>query len=82
MDERTKSIIGAIAVIVVFLCSLAGVNLSTDAVFTGLSGLFAFITLCVTIWKNFPFTKAAIEGQKVINHLKAEEIAKDARGDE
>ena len=75
MDERTKTVIRAAAVLVVFGFSLAGITLETEAVVTGISGAVAFVTLCFSIWKNFNFTRAAQQGQLVTDKLKNEQRA-------
>jgi hypothetical protein len=81
MSETAKTVIKAAAVLIVFGFSLAGVTLETEAVVTGISGLVAFVTLCVSIWKNFNFTKAAQQGQLVTNRLKNEERALKLSGE-
>lgn len=75
MSETTKTVIKAAAVLVVFGFSLAGVTVETEAVVTGLSGAVAFATLCLSIWKNFNFTRAAQQGQLVTNRIKNEQRA-------
>lgn len=72
MNETFKTVIRAAAVLIVFLLSLAGITMDTEAVVTGISGAVAFVTLCVSIWKNFNFTKAAQQGQLVTDKLKNE----------
>ena len=73
--------IRAAAVLIVFALSLFGVKMDTEAVVTGISGAVAFATLCYTIWKNFPFTKAAQQGQMVIDRIKNEERAVNLKED-
>jgi len=75
MNETTKTVIRAAAVLIVFALSLAGVTIDTEAVVTGISGAVAFVTLCYSIWKNFNFTRSAQQGQLVTNKLKNEQRA-------
>ena len=75
MNETTKTVIRAAAVLIVFGFSLAGITLETEAVVTGISGAVAFVTLCYSIWKNFNFTFAAQQGQLVVDHIKTEQRA-------
>ena len=72
MSETTKTVIQAAAVLIVFGLSLFGVKMDADVVVTGLSGAVAFVTLCIAIWKNFNFTRAAQQGQMVTNRIKNE----------
>lgn len=75
MNETVKQIIKAVAVLIVFLLSLLGVTLDTEAVVTGVSGAVAFVTLCISIWENFNFTRASQQGQMVTDRIKNEQRA-------
>jgi len=75
MNETVKQVIKAAAVLIVFGLSFLGVTLDTEAVVTGISGAVAFVTLCVSIWENFNFTKASQQGQMVTDNIKNEQKA-------
>lgn len=75
MNETTRQVIKAAAVLIVFGLSFLGVTLDTEAVVTGISGAVAFVTLCVSIWENFNFTRASQQGQMVTDKIKNEQRA-------
>lgn len=75
MNETVKQVVKAAAILIVFGMSFLGVTLDTEAVVTGISGAVAFVTLCVSIWENFNFTKASQQGQMVTDKIKNEQRA-------
>lgn len=74
IDERWKAIFSAIGVIIVNAAALMGIDLGDGASIQDvLLGCAWIASLAWAIWRNFNFTFAASEGQKVINAIKSVE---------
>ena len=72
LDERWKAIIGAIAVIIVNAAALMGIDIEDGmTVENALYSIAWLASLGWAIWKNFNFTLAAAQGQRVVDNAKA-----------
>lgn len=71
--NRTKSVVSAVVVIVVYVASLFGVSLDAGLVTTTVSVAAALAALAWGVWKNHNFTDAANQAQKVLDDLKSKE---------
>lgn len=71
--NRTKSVVSAVVVIVVYVASLFGVSLDEGPVTTAVSVTAALAALTWGVWKNHNFTDAANQAQKVLDDLKSKE---------
>lgn len=81
IDERTKAIISAVAVIVVNLVAFVfGKNIDAGIVTDGLLAIVLLISTFWGIWKNHNFTPEAAEAQQVLNALKAEKKEEKLEG--
>lgn len=71
LDERWKAIIGALAVIIVNACALMGIDIEDGmTVENALYAVAWLVSIGWAIWKNFNFTLAAAEGQRVVDAAK------------
>ena len=75
MDERTKAIISAIAVLIVNFAALWGVSLDYETWVNGLCAIAMLAASVWAIWKNHNFTVEAAQAQLVLNGLKNERKA-------
>ena len=71
MDERVKAVISAAVVLAVDIAALFGVSLDLDALLDFVLSLAAVIATCWGIWKNHNFTRAAAQGQRVVDAIKS-----------
>lgn len=81
MDERTKAIISAIAVLIVNFAALWGVSLDYETWVNGLCAIAMLAASVWAIWKNHNFTVEAAQAQLVLNGLKNERKALELKED-
>jgi len=81
MDERTKAIISAIAVLIVNFAALWGVSLDYETWVNGLCAIAMLAASAWAIWKNHNFTPEAAQAQLVLNGLKNERKALELKED-
>lgn len=81
MDERTKAIISAVAVIAVNVAAFMGIALDQATVLNALMGVAMLAATVWGVWHNHNFTEAAIEGQRLTDLRKVEAKARAARGE-
>ena len=81
MDERTKAIISAIAVLIVNFAALWGVSLDYETWVNGLCAIAMLAASVWAIWKNHNFTVEAAQAQLVLNGLKNERKALEMKED-
>lgn len=81
MDERTKAIVSAAVIIAVNVAAFFGVTLDQNTVLDAALAVAALIATIWGIWRNHNFTDEAIQAQGVLDHLKAERLAAQARGE-
>lgn len=76
IDERTKAIISAAAVLIVNIVAFVfGQTIDAGIVSDGLLAIVLLVSTFWGIWKNHNFTPEAAEAQQVLNELKAEKKA-------
>ena len=74
IDERWKAIFSALGIIIVNAFALVGIDFGDGAQMQdALLGLAWIASLAWAIWKNHNFTRAAAEGQRVVDAIKAVE---------
>lgn len=81
MDERTKATISAAVVLAANILAYWGITLDVDVWVDGIFFVVMVVSTGYGIWKNHNFTEAAAKAQGVLDHLKAEKIAEQARGE-
>ena len=73
-NETMKACVNALCVLIVAGAGLLGFDLDADLVQNALSALAFLAAIAWGIWKNFNFTHAAQEGQKVTDSIKRGEV--------
>lgn len=68
--ERIKAIITIVITAIVNIANIYGYAVDTDSAITIALSALSGITILYSWWKNQNVTKAAVEGQAVINALK------------
>lgn len=71
MTERTKAIVRLVAVVIVQIAALVGLDIELESLADVLGSLVVLVVTVATAWFNFNFTDAAVSGQKVTDSIKA-----------
>lgn len=67
MNETFKSIASALAIIVIQVAALFGLEISEDEATSIILCLITLGATCYAIWKNHNFTEDAQESQAIVN---------------
>lgn len=70
MDERTKALASAIAIIAVEVCALFGQTIDADAALHVAMAVMSVAATIYGIWKNHNFTPEAQRAQELLDELK------------
>lgn len=73
LDERTKALVSAIALLAVNLLALFGVQLNHDTVWQVVAAVAIIATTIYGVWKNHNFTPEAQRAQEYLDMLKGKE---------
>lgn len=68
--ERVGAILRLVSTLVAGICTMVGLYVDADELFTGICCIIALICLIYCWWKNNNVTEAACEAQQVLDALK------------
>ena len=81
MDERTKAIVTIIVTAGVNVANVCGFALDAEAWVNVALSVLSAVAIGVSWWKNQNVTQEAIQAQAMLDHLKAERKAIEAKED-
>lgn len=70
MDERTRALASAIAIVAVEVCALFGQSIDADQTVHFILALMSVAGTVYGIWKNHNFTPEAAQAQEYLDSLK------------
>ncbi len=73
MDEKTRSIVSAVVLLVISTAGLFGLKLENGLVTDIVSAIAVLASAIYGIWKNHNFTAEAVQAQQFLNDLKGKE---------
>ena len=68
--ERVGAVLRLVSTLVAGICTMVGLYVDADELFTGICCIIALICLVYCWWKNNNITDAAIQAQSVLDALK------------
>lgn len=79
--ERVGAIIRLVSTLIAGICTMVGLYVDADELFTGICCICALVCLIYCWWKNNNLTYAAIEAQGVLDSMKSGDLTDIIEGE-